>query len=481
MNVSAKVARNSLWLIAQPFILNVVSLFAIAFVVRALGKSDYGKLTLALSFIAMFLPLANMGLRAVTVRAIAQDRERASSFTHKVLASRALLAIVTVAVVALCVNLMAYEPRTRLVVYIISGTILTQAVSSTLQDVFQGFERMSYVAYSQFIGGVLVPLGSVAMVFAGYALLAVSTVYLAASTLTMVVAWRLAVRVVGTIEFEFDLAFFKDSLSRAAPFFWPTIVTVMGAKAGTIILSLLADDASVGLYGAANSLVERLAIIPDGICTAIYPTMVVLHRESPRECMRLFRRFFEYLMMLGLPIALGAALLARPIMLLVFGSSYVVAAPVLSILAAGLCVNFLTSIQWWTLGVIHEERRYAMVSVIATSSYVVANLILVPLLREQGTAWANLAGAAATLFVLSCLIKKLYVRETIKWSRLLRILLANVLMAALVRLMQESNLAITVAVGGATYGAALLLLGVVTLDELKRARALIMRRHEPAR
>ncbi len=75
MESSVRVAKNSLWLIAQPVLLNLLSLLAVPYITRMLGEEDYGRFTLGFALIAMFSPLVNMGLRAITVRDLVVARE----------------------------------------------------------------------------------------------------------------------------------------------------------------------------------------------------------------------------------------------------------------------------------------------------------------------------------------------------------------------------------------------------------------------
>ena len=205
------------------------------------------------------------------------------------------------------------------------------------------------------------------------------------------------------------------------------------------------------LLTKTTDLIDRLLVFPDGICTAIFPTLAILHKNSPDEAAQLFRRYFEYLFMTGLPIAVGTTILAEPIVVLLFGRQYLSAIPVLVILSWGLFLTFLASLQFWTLGAIHEEKKGARIALIVTPLGVLFNLALIPYFHERGIAWANLAATLVSLVLLRHHIRRKFVRPIVSWSRLVRLVGASALMGLLVLPARKLNIAVPLAVGAVSY------------------------------
>ncbi len=476
MSSVATVAKNSVWLVVPPLVLNIISIVATAYIARVLGQADYGRFVLAISFIQLFTPFANMGLRAVTVRHVAQHRDEARGYVSKMLAARFALALVVVTVIAIAVNLMGYDARTRFVVYLAALTLLSQSLSTTFQDMFQAFENMAHAAYSQFTGGVTLTILSVLVLYVGFGLTALTLTYVAGSVVTLGVAWYLAARSGRRPGFSFDWAFAKENLVRGAPFFYPSIVAVVGVKIGTILLSVLGTEAAVGILGAALTLVDRLTILPDGMCTALYPSLAHLYSKSPESAGHLFRRYLEYAISIGLPIAVGTTLVAGPLIELMFGSEFAAAAQVLRVLIWWFFITFLTTMQSWTLGAINQEKKPPIAVLVTTPLYVGFNVALIPLYRELGTAYANVLAACVSLAILSYFIKKHFVRQMLTWDRIARIALANAAMGAAVYPMTQLNLFAAVGVGVVTYAIAVRVFGVVSREEQDAAWKIVATR-----
>lgn len=475
MSAEGKVVRNSVWLVVQPLLLNAVSIFAMGYITRKLGAADYGRFTLAFVFVAMFAPFSNMGLRAVTVRDIAADKSTTNFHLAQMLGTRALLSVLVVGVMVTATWLMGYDRVTIQLTFIASLTLVAQALSSTIQDTFQAHERMSHVAYSQFIGGTTLTILSCLVLFVGFGVSALTVTYVLGAIVTLVVAVVL-VRPIADVKLALDVRYALRKLRQAAPFFVPNLIASVGGKVGAVLLSKFATESAVGYFGAANSLTDRLVVIVDGVCTAIYPTLTVLYATSKEEAGRLFQRFFEYLLILALPIGVGTTILARPIIKLVCGEAFEGAAPVLIVLVWGLAASFVTAIQVWALAAMHHERIAARVGIISTVVCVIGNVVFIPLWAEVGTALASLVSTLVSFVLVQGPVRKLLVPALIPWNRLGRVCLACFAMGAIVYLLRATPVLLAIGAGAVVYGIALVLLGTITRAELNQGWAKIMRR-----
>ena len=171
-----RVIKNSFWLIVQPLFLNFLSIFATAYIARKLGVDYYGKFTFAIAFVAMFAPIVNLGLRPLTIRELAEKRDNQRNFIGKMLTLRFLLSLVAVSIIFAAMNLMRYPPLIRYIVYIASLTLIFQAITSTLNDVFQAREEMKYVAWVQFVSGFTLTILSIIVLFIGFKLIGLMSV-----------------------------------------------------------------------------------------------------------------------------------------------------------------------------------------------------------------------------------------------------------------------------------------------------------------
>ncbi len=468
MSHTGKVLKNSFWLVAQPLILNIISIFVIGYIARSLGKDDYGKFTFAFAFISLFMPIINMGLGSLATREIAENREIANEVFSRILMLRVVLAFIALIVIVLTINILDYHPETRLIVYIAGSTLFFYSITITINSAFQGFETMEYIGYSNFISGFVLTLLSVVILLMGYRLIGLTLVYAFGSLLGMVISMHYMVKIIPVMKCKIDVDYWKKSLIRGFPFFIPGFVYTISMKIGIILLSKESGDAAVGVFGAANSLVEKLTTIPDGVGTALYPTMAILFQQSYNDARKLIKRFNIYMFMIGLPLAIGTTILAKQIIIFIYGVSYQAATVVLQILIWWLFFQLFISIQGWSLFAAHQEKKTATISIISSVACIILNLLLIPYFGAWGAAIAILLSAILSFALVNILVFRYIMKGLYRDKGYLKIIVANVLMALILIFSRNLNVFISIIIGSCVYGIMIVCLKILRTDEVRQ-------------
>lgn len=479
MNPARSVMQNSLWMGVQPVVLNIISLFVIGYIADALGNEDYGRFIFAFSIVGLLEAFSSLGLRAVVVRDIAANRENVASLIGKFLPFRAVLSCFAYFLLMMLANVMGYPTKTKTVVYIAGATLFFNAIATTFFDLFQAFEKMKYVAYARFISGAVLTALSVVVVYMGYGIFGLTIVYLLGSVLlfffAMVYYYRNAFP---PIIFSLSLPFWRESLKKGMPFFMIAFLGVLNDKIGIVFLSKMGGESSVGLYGAAIGLVSKLHVIPDSICSSIFPIISMLYSRSNEEVRNLFWKFFKYLSLIALPIAVGTTYLSGSIINLVYGEKYAASSVTLAILAWTLPVAFLDYLHGWALAAIHLQDKVLKVVSIGVIVNIFLNLLLVPFIQEVGVAFALLGSGLVTALLTFRLAYK-HFSIGFYSGTLFKIIGANLILGLSVVLLKDFNLFVAIIIPGFFYFVCLILLGVVTVEDLDLLKATFSRK-DPA-
>jgi O-antigen/teichoic acid export membrane protein len=468
--------KNSIWLIVHPLILNVISIFATAYIARTLGQGDYGKFIFAFAFVSMFTPITNLGLRAIVVREIAENKGKVCEFAGGIITLRIILSLIAIITIVVSSNMIGYPSYTKIIIYIASLQILFMAIGTTLMDVFQAFEKMEYVAYAQFVSGLILTILSIIVMAIGKRVVGLTMVYVFGSFLLFIISAYLIIKKMHTTPIlKINFRFWKTSIYKGSPFFFPNLLSIFGDKIGIILLSSIAGEASVGIYAAGSILVDRLVVIPDSVCTAIFPTLSVVYKNSKEEAAQLVNKFFNYLFLLALPIAIGSTLLAGPIINLIYGAKFEQSVVILRILAWWIFFIFITSIQAWALGSIHQEKKGAKVRFFTVPFFVVMTLILAPMAKEKGVAIASLITSIISFILISYQIRKYLAINVLKNRVLLKIALANIVMAFFVFLLHRHNLFLSTTAGLISYVIMLIALRIIRTSDILLIKSLFFK------
>jgi O-antigen/teichoic acid export membrane protein len=371
---------------------------------------------------------------------------------------------------------MKYPSDTKTVVYLAGITLIFYSITITFNSLFQGFEKMQYMFYYQFISGLILTIFSVLILFFGCRLLGLTLVYYFGSFLGLIISIYFVTKIIPSMAIKIDTIFWKESFLKGMPFFIPALLAMVGSKFGVILLSKLAGDASVGVYGAALVIVDRLTVIPDGICTALFPTIASVYQRSKEDAISLFQKVFLYLVLLGLPMAVGTTLLASPIIKLIYGSKYQDSSLVLQILIWWLFMVFVNAIQSSTLSAIHREKKVAILPFISMPIYIFMNFLLIPKYGANGTAVSSIIASLVSSVVVYKITKKYFTSKLIEFKILLKILLANLIMAVTIMFLASLNLFFTITAGVLSYAIAVFMLKVIDWADVKKMTNLVTKK-----
>jgi len=467
MTDTKRIVKNSFFLISQQLILNVVSIFIIGYIARSLGQSDYGRFIFAFNFIGIFSPLTHLGVAAVTTREITENLNKTNIILGKILIFKAIASAGTFLLLIFVINLLHYPVGTKVVVYLAGSTLIVSSMTNTLYSAFQAFERIEYVASSMFIAGSILNILSVFFLFVGFHLIGLTIAYVIGSLVGLIVAIYFLGKLNITPEFCFDGAYYRYILKRAKNFFFPDASTIIGNKIGIIFLSKLAGDIFVGIYGAASTLVERLLVFPDSICTSLYPVLIKANQQSKEQLIEVFEKFYKYLLMLGLPIAFCFTILSRDIIRFIYGSKYVNSATILIILSWWLLFNFLNYIQSYVLAAMHKERKSAISLYTANSIYIILGFFLIKYYKDAGAAIAILVGIVVNFYLNYYFVRKYLSSCFITTSNFFKIAIANGAMSLIFILARNLNVLLNILIGMIIYLAVIILIKLVSFKELK--------------
>jgi O-antigen/teichoic acid export membrane protein len=141
MSTAKRVVRNTSYLLIARIITVAIGAATSILTARYLGTSSFGVLGFALAFTAIFGVLIDFGLSMLTTREVARDPALASKYLANIIVMRLFLGGAVVAVIALLVNVMAYPQQTIYVTFIISLSVVMNAVAGTIAALFQAFQK----------------------------------------------------------------------------------------------------------------------------------------------------------------------------------------------------------------------------------------------------------------------------------------------------------------------------------------------------
>lgn len=258
----------------------VTLLVLYAVMARQLGQDGFGVFTLAVSA-SIFVEFAGLGTDLILAREVARDVDHLHGLFWNSIAIKLVLGIPALAGVMGFAVIAGYTGDALLTIALISVAKLLDVIAQTFAATFRGREEMKPPATALTIQRLSIAIiGSVALINLNAGVVAVGFVYVGASIAAlMVFGWLLHRR-----EMRPKVEVTRERAWRLAIVALPAgIATFFGAalaRVDALILSLLTDHATVGLYGAAYRLFDGTLFLTWGFGLAVFPVLSRLNRES---------------------------------------------------------------------------------------------------------------------------------------------------------------------------------------------------------
>ncbi len=384
-----KYFRNTSWMLFGQASM-VISLIVNIWLARYLGPTNYGTLSYVLAFGGIFGFIAGLGMNDVLVRELVRYPEK----RDKLLGSAFGLLSVTGVIAFLCVigSAFLFEPtglvRTLIILY---GTVFLFSPTSAILAYFQ--------ATVQGRRNAIVQISSVLAV----ACVKVALILLHKGIVWLIFAFILDI-VVGSIMYIVNyrasgLSMYQWTFDRniAKALFIGSIFLMLSAvtsyfflRIDQIMIRFYLGDTAVGFYAAAVKLSEIWYFIPGIICASIFPAIINAKKVSEELYKKRLWKLYAFLGGSALLIAVPITFLAPWLISILFGSTYATAAPILAIyIWSGIGLFLDTGLDRYFT----TENRLLLVflyNLLAATTNVILNIILIPRIGITGAAWATL-------------------------------------------------------------------------------------------
>jgi O-antigen/teichoic acid export membrane protein len=367
---------------------------------RVLGEVEFGKFAFALLLGGIFETLMDFGLHQVTVRAVARDKARATTLLHHVLAIKLLWAAGTMALLIVTANILRPQWDVRIACYLIGGSLVFRSYMLTIRGVLQGLEHFGWDSVVVLADRGLLLVFGLAALWSGTGLRGLTIAFVAARGVALVLAGIIAQARLGGVGFRYDGAAWLDLHKTALPLGFFLVVLNLYSYVDGVMLGFMRTDAETGLYTAAYKIYEGFTYAPLAISTVLTPRLSELFVVDRRRHRQVAVRGVASSAALGVAVATVAYVIARPLLVFLFGDAFADATPPFRILAFGLPVVFAIWILHAAAISVDRERLLLRTGLLGLAVNVGLNLYAIPHYGPNGAAFATVAGEIVSMAML---------------------------------------------------------------------------------
>jgi stage V sporulation protein B len=271
--------------------------------------------------------------------------------------------------------------------------LLTSNMGNAAKAVLQGLQKFKVMFVADVVGNVVKLAAAAGLVMTGWAFLGGATAWVLYFIVTAVICGFAALRT-GLPAGDFDRAKFWrfSTISTASQFSYYLV-----QQAGVLMLALLMSAKDVGYFGVAALFGQVLTFIPSVISGAIFPNLSELWVEHKEKVQRLLMAALKISILTVLPFTALFAIACRPLIDVIYNSSYIGAAVLFPTYMVGSMLFGLVLLLMVTLYAIGRPAgRLAIISVGAGINIGLC-FFLIPIFGIIGAAVAFLTSQVVAL------------------------------------------------------------------------------------
>ncbi|MFZ2948658.1 MAG: flippase [Desulfuromonadaceae bacterium] len=402
-----KVIGNAGWLFADKILRMGVGLLVSVWLIRYLGPEQFGLLSYALAFVAMFSAVATLGLDSIVVRDIVLEPERTdeilgTAFTLKLMGGMLTLIF--------SLTVIAFLKPGELITFWLVGLTAAGTVFQAVDTVDLWFNSQTCSRYSVYAKSCVFLLISsakivliitkaplVAFAWAGLAEVFVGAVGLIAIyriTGGSIFRWR--------PNYHLGIRLLKHS--------WPLLFAYMSymvyMRIDQVMIGSMLDSQAVGLYSAATRIFELPVTLVVLIASSSFPALTRLYTENIKE---FYYRYFQitYFFTIFSVLLLCLTLLwGKNLIILFFGEKFTTSYSILSIQIFGLIFMANAGLRSTYLTISGNQRIILITTILSAVMNIVLNYFMIPVLKVYGAALATTITQLCSLLLFNIFFKE---------------------------------------------------------------------------
>jgi O-antigen/teichoic acid export membrane protein len=419
------------------------------FVARKLGASQFGIYMFALSFVGVVTALGFFGQDVVLAREVARDHSRLDEYYSDALVARSLFSLLPLLLVLLVAWVGGMSHHTLVVVLLLGLGVTGDYCVQVPFAAFMAYERGEFVAVVLIAQRWLTTAIAITALYMGVGLVGVVAIYAAGSLFAVALGTAMMYRFIDRPRLRIDVRGAMRVTREAFPIGIAFVALAILFRIDMTMLAMFKPAREVGQYGAAYKLLETTAFFSWAINVAVLPSLAQLSPTTSPTVGFVYQRGVKLLLAITLPVAIGAVVLAKPIVSLVYGGQFQRAALALALLSATIWlfpIASLTSQLFFTQG---RRPTVAIIYALGAVENIALNLWLIPefslLGAAVGTSISELLVTGALIYLAGDLHGRLQIRRMLAGP-----VLASAGAGALMFLLRH-KLALAVPVGVTAY------------------------------
>lgn len=392
---------NTSWLFCGQMFSLLLSFFIGAWVARYLGPENYGILNYAIAFVGIFGFIATLGIDGILSRELVQTPEKRDELLGTAFRLKLLGGILAALLAVASVFIIKEDPLVKILVTLFSFSFIFQSLG-VIGFYFNSVVNSKYNVRATIIANLISSILKIMIIILGKGVIWLVIVY------ALDLLWQGIglIRAYNIFGLKIKNWIFKKNEARIMfknswPLMLASAASFIYLKIDQVMIGAMLGNHDVGIYAAAVKLVEVWYFVPGIICGSLFPAIINAKKTNEQLYNKRLKHLYVLLFSISILMAIPITLLAKPIIILLFGGSYITSVPILQIYiwsSVGLFVGW--GMNQYLVSENFVKTIFAL-NLFAMIVNILLNLVLIPKFGIIGSAWATMISyAVAPIYIL---------------------------------------------------------------------------------
>jgi len=404
------ISKNSAITFSSQILNFILALISSIILARVLGPKGRGIYALIILIPKMMLKLGSLGIEAANVYFTGSKKYKVKDIISNSLLCSILLGFILILLFygiyqhSVFKNFLNSNQLNSVYVWFVISTVPFSLLSGYLRNVFLGKEDI--ITYNKI--NILQNVLQLSAIFTLLLILrlglfgAVST-YIFTNICVFLLVVFFIVKNGIKIDFTFNAKLFKNMFNYGIKAYFANLAQFLNYRLDMFLVAIFLTPAAVGYYSISVAIAERIWMLPGAFASVLFPRISSLKSvESNNLTPRISRHTFFITIFLSLILAI----LAKPLIKLFFGTTFLPSLIPLLVLLPGIVALSVSKVLTADLAGRGKPQYGAYSSFVSLALNIPLNLWLIPRWGISGAAFATtVAYTISTLLVINFFIR----------------------------------------------------------------------------
>lgn len=399
-----RVVKNIGWIMGGKIVQSVIALIIGMITARYLGPSNYGIISYVSSVVSFALPIMQLGLTNTLVKEFIKKPKQEGKILGTALVINTLSSIFCM--IGCVTFVMVANPNDRV-------TMVVCALYS-LKLLFQATEMTQY----WFQAKLLSKYPSIAMLIS-YVVTSAYKIYLLVTQKSLewfafthaIECFLISVLLIaiykklGGQRLSVDWKTGKDMLGVSVHYIIPSLMVTIFHHTDQVMIKMMKGETETGLYAAALTAIGITAFVFVAVIDSARPIILAAKEKNPAIYEKRMIQLYSVITYMSLAQSIGMTLLAKPLIIVMFGDEYIASAGILAVAVWYVTFGHYGSVRnIWILAE-GKQKHLTKINVVGAVTNVLLNVCLISVWGAIGAAIASIITQFFTNVVIGFIFK----------------------------------------------------------------------------